>query len=89
VLCVDVSCTSSLKRFVSRAEYILARKADVWYFTALVIATIVNLILFFAATVDGRSSVWCDVQHEGAAPDPDVQCKAFPVFHWVTQVCLE
>ena len=36
---------------MSRAEYILARKSDVWYFIALLIALVINLIIFFAGTI--------------------------------------
>ena len=86
IVYAESSCASSFSRLVSRAEYVLARKSDVWYFVALIIASVINAIMFFSATVDGRSSVWCSVQRDGDAPDPDVDCRAFSVFHWVSQV---
>jgi hypothetical protein len=65
---------------VSRAEYVIARKSDHWYFTALLIACSINLIVFFAGVVDGRSSLGCS--HTGKTA---VECRSFTFFHWLTQ----
>ncbi len=76
------SCTSSFQRLVARAEYVIARKSDTWYFAALLIACAINLIVFFAGYVDGRSSLGCSTTTTGAA---HMDCRSFPVFHWLTQ----
>jgi hypothetical protein len=76
----ETSCTSSFRRLVSRAEYVIARKSDTWYFTALLIACTINLIVFFAGVVDGRSSLGCSQTGKTS-----VNCRSFPLFHWLTQ----
>jgi hypothetical protein len=73
-----MSCTSSLARVLHRAEYVLARKSDVWYFTALIIAVVINLVVFFSGTVDITSSIAC-------RSSKSENCRSRPAFHWLTQ----
>ena len=85
--CAEKSCTSTFQRLMSRAEYILARKSDVWYFIALLIALVINLIIFFAGTINGESSLGCGNQlwYDNVTLTNITVCDESHLFHWVAQ----